>query len=553
MRARAGAGALALMLLGLCQLVLPSSALAQSDAAAEAIRERVETQGEATATVSGVHVVSRMTLPRVYAAAHFQPLWTREENVRELFDAIRDSSSDGLSPLDYHLTELARLWPARAASPTPERVADFDVLASDAFMLLLYHTYFGKVDPLSLNPNWNFDRREVSRKEAADFMLEAIASGRIKNSIEALRPHHWQYDGARAALASYRKLAADGGWRPIPAGPTLRQGMTDPRVPLLRQRLAATGELSGQPLDAEAFDEALASAVRAFQQRHLLTADGAVGAGTLRELNVPVEERVNQLRVNLERGRWLLHDFPEGDFVVADIAGFSVRYVRNRKTIWRARAQVGKPYRETPIFRASIQYVVLNPTWTVPPGILEKDILPGVKRDRSYLAKKGLKVVDRNGRELDPASVEWSRYTARNFPYYLRQDAGEDNALGRVKIMFPNPHVVYLHDTPSRALFEQDDRAFSSGCIRVERPLELAELLLADPTTWNRKALDEAVAAGTTRTVNLPKDVPVLLAYWTVDQDDTGNTVFKRDIYGRDPPLLRALDGRFELGSRTLN
>jgi murein L,D-transpeptidase YcbB/YkuD len=265
---------------------------------------------------------------------------------------------------------------------------------------------------------------------------------------------------------------------------------------------------------------------------------------------VPVEARVNQLRVNLERGRWVLRNFPESDFVVADIAGFNVRYVRDRKTIWRARAQVGKPYRETPIFKAKIQYVVLNPTWTVPPGILEKDVLPGVKRDRSYLAKKGLKVVDRDGREIDPASINWSRYTARNFPYYLRQDAGENNALGHIKIMFPNPHLVYLHDTPSRSLFEQDDRAFSSGCIRVDRPLELAELLLADPAKWNVKAMEDIVATGKTRTVNLPKDVPVLLIYWTVDQDDAGQPVFKRDVYGRDPRLLSALDGRFELGSR---
>jgi len=241
------------------------------------------------------------------------------------------------------------------------------------------------------------------------------------------------------------------------------------------------------------FDVTLEAAVRHFQKRHRLGVDGAVGPATQREMNVPVQARIDQLRLNLERGRWVLHELQkDDDLVVVDIAGFGVRFLRDRKTLWQTRAVVGRPYRQTPIFKSAIDHVVLNPTWTVPPTILDKDVLPAVKKDRGYLAKHGLEVIDRSGRPVPVASIDFSRYSGRNFPYMIRQGAGDDNALGQVKIMFPNPYLVYLHDTPSKALFDKDERAFSSGCIRTERPLELVELLLADPVRWNLAALDAA-------------------------------------------------------------
>jgi murein L,D-transpeptidase YcbB/YkuD len=352
--------------------------------------------------------------------------------------------------------------------------------------------------------------------------------------------------------------------------------MVDARVPLLRERLALTGDLAAAALPPNAgapqpnsprapatantavgtpdpllFDATLEAAVRHFQHRHLLATDGAIGPATLRELNVPVQARIDQIRLNLERGRWVLHEVKkDGDLVIVDIAGFGVRFIRDRKTIWQTRAVVGKPYRQTPIFKSAIDHVVLNPTWTVPPTILEKDILPAVRRDRGYLAKRGLEVIDRNGRPIPTSSIDFSRYSGRNFPYMIRQAAGDDNALGQVKIMFPNPYLVYLHDTPSKALFEEDRRVFSSGCIRTERPFELVELLLADPSRWNRAAIDAAVATRVTRTVRLPKPVPVLILYWTVDQDDDGSIMFKPDPYARDARELAALDSPFQVGKR---
>jgi L,D-transpeptidase YcbB len=223
--------------------------------------------------------------------------------------------------------------------------------------------------------------------------------------------------------------------------------------------------------------------------------------------------------------------------------------VRDRAPVWHARAQVGKPYRATPIFRSEMTYLVLNPTWTVPPGILAADILPAQRRDPTTLARKRLEVVDMEGRVVPADSIDWSTATPRNFRYMLRQAPGPTNALGRVKFMFPNAHSVYLHDTPSKDLFERSDRAFSSGCIRVENPLELAALLLAGQKGWDRAALDAAIAAGETRTITLAKRVPVLLLYWTAWVDTDGALQVRRDLYGRDAKVAAGLAQPFRVGA----
>jgi murein L,D-transpeptidase YcbB/YkuD len=339
---------------------------------------------------------------------------------------------------------------------------------------------------------------------------------------------------------------------PIAAQPTLRPGASDARVPALRTHLIASGDLDSiAASDSLDYDSMLEAAVRSFQARMGLASDGVAGAGTIAELNVPIADRIRQLRVNLDRGRVLLQDLPD-EFVIVNIAGYSVYFVRGQQIVWQGRAQVGKPYRRTPIFRSEISYVVLNPTWTVPPGIIEKDILPAAQRDPSSITHKGLRVLDKDGRELDPASIDWSRYRSGYIPYTLRQDPGPSNALGRVKLMFPNPYLVYLHDTPSQGLFERSDRAFSSGCVRVERALELTQLVLNDPQQWNAASIASAVQRGDIRTVTLRKNIPVLLAYWTAWVDAQGRMNFRHDIYGQDAKWAQALEARFAVRARPL-
>jgi murein L,D-transpeptidase YcbB/YkuD len=235
-----------------------------------------------------------------------------------------------------------------------------------------------------------------------------------------------------------------------------------------------------------------------------------------------------------------------------NIAAFTVYFVRGQQIVWHARAQVGKPYRRTPIFRSQISYLVLNPTWTVPPGIIEQDILPAAQRDPASITRKGLRVLDAQGQEVDPGSVDWSRYRSGHIPYTLRQDPGPSNALGRVKLMFPNSYQVYLHDTPSQALFERPERAFSSGCVRVERALELTELVLDDPEHWNAASIASAIEQGELRNITLKRNVPVLLAYWTAWVDPEGRMNFRRDLYGQDAQWAQALEARFAVRTRPL-
>jgi len=289
--------------------------------------------------------------------------------------------------------------------------------------------------------------------------------------------------------------------------------------------------------DQDCYDDGLAAAVRRFQRHHLLKTDGVVGANTRAALNVPVAARIDQIRINLERARWLLSGLPES-FVLVDVPGYQLSYFRPGGDIWRARIVVGRPTRPTPTLRSAITHLTFNPTWTVPPTILREDVLPKVRKDAGYLAQENIAVLDASGARLDPRGIDWSR--PGNL--ILRQAAGPHNALGRVAIRFPNTHTVYLHDTPAQELFEFDRRALSSGCVRVENALEFVRLLLDDETRWNADAIAAVVAAGSTREVDLARRVPLILYYWTVQTDADGALSFRPDLYRRDAALLAALE-----------
>jgi murein L,D-transpeptidase YcbB/YkuD len=275
--------------------------------------------------------------------------------------------------------------------------------------------------------------------------------------------------------------------------------------------------------------------VRRFQERHGLTPDGVVGRATSAALNVGVRERIEQIRANLERARWVTGDLRE-EFLVVNIAGFRLYLVRGGEVVWRTRVQVGRPYRRTPVFKAQLSYLVFNPTWTVPPTIFREDLLPEIRRDAAVLAERNIDVLDAAGSLVDPFSIDWR---ARSLPYRLVQRPGRTNALGRVKFMFPNEHQVYLHDTPSRDLFERESRAFSSGCIRVEDPMTLALELLGPG--WDPARIERLVETGRTETVFLDEPMDLLLLYWTTEVDAAGRVYFWPDLYERDPAVIAGL------------
>jgi murein L,D-transpeptidase YcbB/YkuD len=221
------------------------------------------------------------------------------------------------------------------------------------------------------------------------------------------------------------------------------------------------------------------------------------------------------------------------------------------RVVWMTRVQVGQPYHMTPLFRDELSYIEINPTWTVPYSIASRELLPKIKQDPDYLVSRNMIVLDRNGQQVDPNGIDWARLSPRNFPLTLRQLPGPDNALGRIKFMFPNEHAVYLHDTPNKALFARDYRVFSHGCIRVQDPLRLAEILLDDPDKWSLEKIQAAVDSRVTQRVVLDRRIPIYLTYWTAAVDDDGEVNFSRDPYDRDARVLAALDADFVPSEKT--
>lgn len=525
----------------LCRAALlwATATTATADPGADEVAQRLEQTASGSGTA--VTFAAPDVLQRFYQQRGFALAWD-DAREKALVELVQTADTHGLAPADYLAADLAALPPVSTLNGTARVDADFEL--TEALLRYAYHNRFGKVDPHELDPSWNY-ARSVSAGGPYAALERMIAAPDLAAQIDIEVGHGSMYDAMRQVLMRYRGFVAAGGWKEVPAGATLKPGSVDVRVAALRQRLAAEGFVAQTPHDPNMFDEGLANAVREFQKRHGLGSDGVVGPQTLAEINVSASALVDRLRVNLERLRWVLVERTPR-FVAVNIAGYQVYYFNDDRVEWSARAMVGKPYRATPIFRADMTYLVVNPDWTVPPTILRNDSLPAIKRDRGYLDKQRMDVIDRNGRVVNPSTIDWSNITPRTFPYMLRQRPGPTNALGRIKFMFPNEHFVFLHDTPSRELFNRDERAFSSGCIRVEHPFELAEILLRGDPKWTPAEVERVLKSEKTQTISLRRPVPVLVLYLTAIAFDGGREFsFMRDIYGRDAAVLDALNAGF--------
>ena len=541
-------GATVYLIAGLLVCSLFVSGAVSAAAGNQLLQQRMSQLAErGSLELEGEVISSKQFLPEFYRQRGNQLAWPAHmDNARALSERILSSHEEGLVSADYHAVEIQKLLAESSNKNFPEaRQADLDIMLSEALARYAYHLRFGKVNPQRLDADWNMQRSFKGQDPVVELQA-VIDSADLAAQLDAITTQLPVYKQFQQALASYEEIRAAGGWPMIPSGQTIKPGMQDVRVPLLRQRLQITGDLpaAAAGTSSPGYAPTLEEAVRHFQLRHGLDTDGVVGKGTLAAMNVSVDDRINQIRVNLDRARWVSQDIP-GTFVIVDIAGFNARLIRNGEVIWNEPAQVGKPYRKTPVFREDMTYLELNPTWTIPPTILKKDILPKMKKDPSYLQKKNMQVLTRDGKVVDPDTIDWSSVSAKGFPYMIRQTPGPHNALGRVKFMFPNSHFVYLHDTPSKALFDRSSRAFSSGCIRVRNPFRLTELLLQDKDGWDREQIDAAVDSLKQQRVSLSEPVPVLLLYWTVNVDADGTVYFKEDIYDRDAKVLAGLDAGF--------
>ncbi len=492
--------------------------------------------------IRGIEILAEQTVFEIYQDNDFNPFWTSESDILELLTLIEEAPDHGLDPDNYAVDELRRILSEQSRNPSVEIRAETEILLTESLLRYGYHRRLGKVKASSLDPDINYKRTTFLDQSPSVIFRQILAAPSMQEFIDLAAPSGPVYRRYQYWLQHYKELARAGGWPAVTEGPTLRLGDSDTRVAMIRARLAVTDDLSaGLDIRSNLFDEEVQAAVMAFQARHALTADGIVGKQTIAAMNVPIEQRIDQLRTSLERLRWVNQEAAD-TLVAVNIASFRAFFYENGQEAWATRAMVGKSYRRTPVFRGDIAYMEFNPTWTIPPTILRNDTLPAIKRDPGYLASKNIRVIDSNGNFVDPASVDWGRFSS-GVPYTLRQEPGPDNALGTVKFIFPNDHFVFLHDTPHRELFDQPERAFSSGCIRIEDPLKLAELLLNDAERYPRSELEAIVRSRKTQRINLPEGIPVIIIYLTSDFDLNGNIMFLKDIYGRDQKVLDALNG----------
>jgi murein L,D-transpeptidase YcbB/YkuD len=475
---------------------------------------------------------------------------------------LRGAAAEGLDADDYADSTLAaeaerlREPGINGLLPDPARLATLDLALTRGFLRCARHAHDGRLPSGALDPAWAAERDTL---DLARTLRRALDGPLAHGEPLDLAPERAEYRRLRDALARYRAIAAAGGWRPLPPGPVLKRGAHGAGVLALRRRLAAEGDSTGRSPE---FDAALARALRAFQARHGLRESGAVDSATRAALNVSAADRVRRIAVNLERERWLPAELRE-PHVVVNVPDFHLEVRDSGRVALRSRVVVGEPRNPTPTFSARLGTIVVNPTWRLPRRIVVEETVPDFARDTSWFRRHQMRVMYTRAPQpirVSPHGVDWAAAEEDTFGYLVVQDPGPENPLGRIKLMCPNPHDVYLHDTPAKGYFSAAVRAYSHGCVRVQEARPLAEWLLARDTLvaeranlWRgkprprdvRDSLDAVIDSLTTRWVALRERVPVHFLYRTAWVDSAGAVQFRDDLYGLDRRLAEALrDGK---------
>jgi murein L,D-transpeptidase YcbB/YkuD len=475
-------------------------------------------------------------LQRVYAESNFQPVWSGSaealERRRIARNVLERADEHGLEPSHYSSAGNMAFEDAIG-----EQAAQIDIQLTLDVLRYAHDVHVARLLPSSVY-------RDVDLPQMAFDPAAALASAlnrdALANFLSELPPAQPEYQRLVAALVKYRTIDAHGGWPSIPGNREVKTDGSDPRLDVLMRRLRAE-DPEATPPSADPV-----AAVKRYQQRNGLTADGRVGATTLEMLNISAGERVAQIVANLERWRWLPRTF-EPRYIAVNVPDQSLNLIKNGKVLLTSRVIIGRPQTPTPIFRATAIAVTANPPWNVPRSIAVKEILPRLRREPNYLATQGM--VLQNGPADDPtgAHIDWRRMSAEQFRYQIQQRPGDKNALGKLKLELPNRFSVYLHDTPGKAAFGREQRALSHGCIRVQEILPLAALAIGGDLDVAQANLDTRIAAGATVQIPLSEPMPVYVLYWTAMATEDGSVGFRRDLYGRDRRLNAALRERLAM------
>ncbi len=486
-----------------------------------------------------------VNLEAAYESNDYRPIWVKSGGLNnggeKFLEGLEEIVYDGLTKEDYWQEEQQGLLEQVKSSKDPALHARLDIALSKAFLQLASDLNRGKVDPSAMDIEWEMERKEPT-VDYHELMLD-LGNGRsFEKTLDELRPSHDTYANLRNLFRELKENLIEEG-DPIAAlEGKIEKGDQHAAIPAIRKKLAILKDLEQTPAEgSQVYDEQLFEAVKRFQKRHGLIDDGVIGANFIKAINSTHQDLLTKVQVNMERLRWMPDSLDnDNNKVIVNIPDFHLFYVQDEDTVLTSRVVVGQEYRQTPVFQAEMTYLAFSPTWTLPETILWEDAIPAIRKDRSYLAKNNMKVLDHQGNEVNPREIHWDQLKdKKDFPYMIRQSPGSNNPLGKVKFMFPNEHSIYIHDSPAQYLFARDDRTFSSGCIRMEKPQEFAAMLLED-ADWDEEMLMEAMNQPEEKTVNLKEPQQVWLLYLTVWSEDERIEV-REDVYGMDRKLAEAL------------
>ncbi len=473
---------------------------------------------------------------KFYRERGFKLGWFRNNEIvpqaKEMLTMISKAGEEGLDPKKYQFrdfnTMFANLEAAKADSAKFTAMQkEIDVALSGTYFAWASDYYRGVVVPRENEEiEWDVKRNKIKLHKA---LMTVLKERESKYSYASFSPLHPDYARLKSALATYRKVQASGGWPKITAT-KFAVGQKSPAVSALKKRL-------GLSTADSTFNAETVAALKTFQSAQGLKPDGALGTETVKLLNVPVDQRIKQIILNMERWRWIPKSFEE-DYLIVNIPEYRLRVYEKGKEQLAMNVIVGKTMNSTPIFSDKMENVVLAPYWNVPASIVREELGPKIASDPGYLDRTNMELIDGKGNQVSPSSVDWGSVTRDNWKYTLRKKPGPKNDLGDVKFIFPNTNDIYLHDTPHDELFSQSKRNFSHGCVRVEKPLELAEYLLR-PVGWDMSKIQSTIAQGQERHVKLKQVLPVYLVYFTAWADESGNVHFRDDIYGHDRTLAQ--------------
>lgn len=488
-----------------------------------------------------------------YASRGYAPVWlapdgSATEGARALLDWVGEADAHALPSRRYDASGLAARL---GGAPTPREAGALEIELTRLFVRYAGDLSSGALEPRSIS-------RQIDvtppRPDLARLLERVAGASDIRGFLDGIAPSDPAYDRLLELRREMRRIVREGGWGPaIADGPTLRLGDRSPRVAQIRDRLIALGDLPTEEQvasnevmndsamsggDPMVLDPALEAAVLRFQARHGLNTDGAVGPNTLAALNVPAEQRAEQVAINLERLRWLNRELGRRH-VIINTAAFSMSFFEDGARRFTTRTVVGKAGRfATPEFNDELEHIVVNPSWNVPRSIATQEILPELRQDPYYLEKNNMELV---GADMPATQIDWSTITPGSFPWRVRQRPGPQNALGAVKFLFPNKYAIYMHDTPAKRLFARDERDFSHGCVRLEKPFEFAHLLLSYQTANPAGTFERLRARHGEQWVTLEQTVPVYVTYRTAWVAEDGAWQFRGDIYRRDAEVAAAL------------